>query len=131
VSKKLPHTFPESIIHGFFFVGFVSAFAFRSLLVLERLEPAWVRPAWYAGVLGYMVFFLYRYGISRKRKNAIKNYRLIEKIRSDECLSEEDREVVTYLLLSIKKSREDINYFVIFIMSILAICADIFFVFYR
>jgi hypothetical protein len=130
VEKKLPRTFPKSIIHGFFFLGLISAFAFRVIIVLERLEPSWVRPAWYTGVLGYVFFFLYRYGISKKRKKAIKDYRLIEKIRSDECLSGDDREVVTYLLSSIKESREDINYLVIFVLSILAICADIFFVFY-
>lgn len=130
MKNKLPHTFPGYIIHGFFLIGLVSAIAFRSIIVFQRLEPAWVRPVWYVGVLGYMGFFLYRYTITKKRKNAIKEYELIEKVQANACLSEEEREVVTYLLSSIKKSREDINYLVIFILSILAVLVDIFFSFY-
>lgn len=130
MKKKQLHTFPGYIIHGFFFIGLVSAFAFRSIIVFQHIEPAWVRPVWYVGVLGYVGFFLYRYAITKKRKNAIKDYGLIEKVRANACLSEEDRGVVIYLLSSIKKSREDLNYLVIFILSILAILADIFFSFY-
>jgi hypothetical protein len=126
----MPHTFPGYVIHSVLFIGLVSAFAFRSIIVFERLEPAWVRPVWYIGVLGYIGFFLYRYGITKKRKNAVRDYKLIEKVRANACLSEEDREVVIYLLSSIKKSREDINYLVIFILSILAVLADVFFIFY-
>lgn len=130
MKKKLPHIFPNYIIHGFFLIGLVSALAFRSIIVFQRLEPAWVRPVWYVGILGYMGFFLYRYTITKKRKHAIEEYELIEKVKANACLSEEEREVVTYLLSSIKKSREDINYLVIFILSILAILVDIFFSFY-
>ena len=128
--NKTPHTFPKHIIYGFFLVGIVSALAFRSIIVFQRLEPSWVRPVWYVGVLGYVGFFLYRYYISKKRKRAIKEYGLIEKVQANACLTEEEREVVTYLLSSIKKSREDINYLVIFLLSILAILADIFFSFF-
>lgn len=131
MKKRPPHTLPGYIIHGVFFIGLVSAVAFRSIIIFQRLEPAWVRPVWYIGVLGYVGFFLYRYTITRKRKGAIRDYRLIEKIKANACLSEEDREVVIYLLSSIKKSLEDINYLVIFILSILAILADLFFSLYQ
>ncbi|MEW6741056.1 MAG: hypothetical protein AB1325_14285 [Nitrospirota bacterium] len=40
---------------------------------------------------------------------------------------DEDREVVIYLLLSIRKSPENVNYFIIFLLSILAMIVDIFF----
>ena len=130
VKKKLPHIVPSYIIHGFFLLGLVSAIAFRSIIVFQRFEPEWVRPVWYVGVLGYVFFFLYRYAITKKRKNAIKEFQLIEKVQTNACLTDEDREVVTYLLFSIKKSREDINYLVIFILSVLAIVTDIFFSLY-
>ncbi|RJR13136.1 hypothetical protein C4588_01245 [Candidatus Parcubacteria bacterium] len=72
-----------------------------------------------------MVFFLYRYYISEKRKKAIEKFQLIEKVKANACLTEEDREVVIYLLSSIRKSPENVNYFIIFLLSILAIIADI------
>ena len=123
--KDKPNTLPKSVIYGFFILGLLSAIAFRIIIVFQHIEPTWVRPVWYAGILGYIVFFLYRYSISRKRKKAISDYDLINKLKKNDCLSQEDREVVSYLLSSITKSMEDMNYYIIFILSILAIAADI------
>lgn len=127
MNKNQPHTLPKSVIYGFFILGLLSAIAFRIIIVFQHVEPAWVRPGWYAGVLGYLAFFLYRYSISKKRKNAIKDYDLINKLQNNACLSDKDREIVIYLLSSIEKSMEDLNYYIIFILSILAITADIVF----
>lgn len=63
--------------------------------------------------------------ITKKRTHAIENYQLIEKLKANACLEEQDREVVLYLLSSIRFSLEDVNYALIFILSILAIVADI------
>jgi hypothetical protein len=76
-------------------------------------------------VVGYLVFFLYRFRISRKRKAAVERFRLIEKLRENACLLDEDREVLIYLLSSIKVSLEDRNYAVIFALSLVAIAADL------
>ena len=80
---------------------------------------------WYAGIIGYIFFFLYRYRITKKRKKAIDDFELIDKVKANACLTEEDREIVLYLLSSIKSSPEDLNYAIIFILSNLAILADI------
>jgi hypothetical protein len=122
---KHPHTLTGPVIHAFFFIGVFSAVAFRVIIVLQHVEPAWVRPVWYAGVIGYIFFFLYRYYISKKRKKAIRDYDLIGKLKANVCLSDDDRDVVIYLLSSIIKSMEDLNYYIIFILSLLAIAADI------
>lgn len=120
-----PHTLPKWVIYSFFILGLISAIAFRAIVVIQKVEPSWVRPVWYIGAVGYLVFFLYRFYISRKRKHAIAKYRLIEKVSKNACLTDEDREVVAYLLQSLRKSMEDRNYFIIFILSILAIALDL------
>lgn len=121
-----PHTVPGYVIFGFFILGLVSAIAFRAIIVLQHLEPAWVRPVWYIGAIGYFFFFLYRYKITKKRKKAVEDFQLIEKFKANACLQDDDREVVIYLLSSIKFSLEDINYAIIFLLSVIAIAADIF-----
>ncbi|MDI6745275.1 MAG: hypothetical protein QMD07_07865 [Thermodesulfovibrionales bacterium] len=123
-AARKPHILPKYIIYGFFVIGLVSAIAVRAIIVFQRLEPSWVMPVWYAGIIGYIVFFLYRYMITKKRKKAIDDFRLIDKVKANACLTEEDRETVLYLLSSIKSSPEDLNYAIIFILSILAILAD-------
>lgn len=129
MANRKPHTLPPSVIYCFFALGIISAIAFRAIIFFQRVEPSWVRPVWYVGVLGYMVFFLYRYYISEKRKKAIENFQLIEKVKANTCLMDEDREVVIYLLSSIKRSPENVNYFIIFLLSILAVAVDIYLMF--
>ena len=125
MAKNKPHIVPKYIIYGFFGLGLLSAVAFRAIIVFEHLGPGWVRPVWYIGTAGYVLFFVYRYGITRKRKRAIEEFRLIEKLKTDACLGEDDREAVLYLLSSIKSSLEDINYAIIFLLSLVAVAVDL------
>lgn len=125
MKREKPHIVPQYMIYGFFILGLISAFAFRIIIVLQRLEPEWVRPVWYIAVSGYLLFFLYRYEISRKRKRAVREFHLIEKLKANACLQDEEREVLIYLLTSIKVSLEDLNYAIIFLLSLAAIAADI------
>lgn len=120
-----PHIVPKYIIYGFFVLGLISAIAFRAIIVFQHLDPEWVRPVWYIGAVGYFLFFLYRYKISRKRKMAIDKFQLIEKVKENACLTDEDREVVLYLLSSVKASLEDLNYAIIFLLSVIAVAADL------
>ena len=62
--RERPHILPGYVIYGFFVMGLLSALAFRAIIVLIRVEPAWVRPVWYVGITGYLLFFLYRYNFN-------------------------------------------------------------------
>jgi len=130
MNSAKPHTVPPYIIYTFFFIGLISAVAFRAIIILQHIEPVWVRPVWYLAVVGYLLFFLYRYWISQKRKKAIRDFQLIEKIKANACLQDDDREVLLYLLSSIKVSLEDRNYAIIFLTSILAVAADLMLLYY-
>lgn len=123
--QQKPHTVPKLFIYGFFVLGLISAIAFRVIIVFQHLEPSWVRPAWYAGTIGYFFFFLYRYLITRKRKRTIEQFQLIEKLRQNACLLDDDREAVLYLLSSVRSSLEDLNYALIFVLSVAAVLADL------
>ena len=83
------------------------------------------------GTIGYILFFLYRYAISQKRKKAIEQYELIPKLKQQTRLSKEEIEVVVYLLSSLRKSREHLNYLFIFALSFMAIIADILLSYYN
>jgi hypothetical protein len=126
MGKSTVHIVPKYVIYGFFILGLISAIAFRTIIVIQHLEPEWIRPVWYTGTIGYFLFFLYRYMITQKRKKAIKEFQLIEKVKANASLTDKDREVVLYLLSSVKYSLEDINYAIIFLLSVIAIAADLF-----
>lgn len=120
-----PKIIPKPVIVGFFIIGLLSSVAFRAIIILQKYTPGWVRPVWYLGVVGYMIFFMYRYFISQRRKHTIAHSGIIEKIRSGSTLSAEDREATLYLLNSVRASQEDWNYLAIFVLSIVAIVLDL------
>ncbi len=123
--KQKPRTVPKFIINLFFIIGIISAIAFRIIIVFENVARQWVRPIWYIGVIGYLIFFLYRYYISEKRRNAVRDFDLINKISNGQKLTEDEKEVSIYLLKSILKSKENINYLIIFILSFIVVAFDI------
>lgn len=123
--NTIPKVLPKPIIFGAFLIGLLSSVAFRAIILFQKFHPSWVRPVWYFGVLGYMLFFIYRYYISLRRKRAIADSHIIEKIREGVSLDVSDREAALYLLNSIRKSQEDWNYLAIFALSMIAIGLDL------
>ncbi|MBI5556634.1 MAG: hypothetical protein HY885_03275 [Deltaproteobacteria bacterium] len=123
--RTSPHTLPPAVINLFFVVGLVSALSFRTLMAIKDLRPELFRPVWYVGIIGYIFFFGFRFHITQKRKNAISARNLTAKIEKGEELSAEDRQVLTYILSSLQKSRENLNYLFIFVTSAIAILVDL------
>lgn len=129
MADKKPALPSRFIIYGAFALGLSTAIAVRALIVLDHLHPSWVRPVWYFAVLGNFVFFFYRYRVTEKRKKAIRTHHLLKKLSSQQALSTDDRDVLIYLLTSLQKSPENLNYLIIVAFSILAIGIDLFFVY--
>lgn len=120
-----PKELPASVINAIFILGLLSSICFRVLLIADALYPPLFRPIWYAGVLGYCGFFLHRYRITLKRKRAIRGMNLIAKVNQN-SLGTEDQKAVSYILSSIDHSKEGLNYLIIFVLSALAIAADLY-----
>ncbi|MEF8833936.1 MAG: hypothetical protein V5A42_03645 [Halofilum sp. (in: g-proteobacteria)] len=116
---------PMPVIVALLAIGLISSLAFRAIIIAEHVEPAWVRPLWYLGVLLNAIFFAYRYRVSLRRVRAVVDGDLDRKMRAGESLSEFDRAQIAAILYSIRISPERFNYLVIFILSALAIAADI------
>ena len=125
--RESPQTLPPFVINLFFVIGLVSALSFRLLIGVKELQPDLFRSVWYVGIIGYILFFSFRYAITRKRKKAIRDFDLIAKLEQGGELSTADRQVVAYLLSSLEKSRENLNYLFIFVTSGLAILFDFFY----
>jgi hypothetical protein len=129
MANSTPKLAPRYVMYGALFTGLAASIAFRMLVVIEHIEPGWVRPVWYFAVLGNFFFFFYRFRISGKRKNAISDNELLDKVVKEKPLTAGDRDALAYLLNSITKSPENINYIIISIFSLLAIATDLAFVY--
>ncbi len=120
-----PTTVPSPVIYAALIIGLWGGFSFRVLTVLDVVAPNWVRPVWYSAVIGYLFFFGYRFLITQRRRAMVLNHDLIGKVRDPATLAESDRKRIEYVLRSITRSRENINYLFIFVMSIVAIALDV------
>lgn len=122
--NKSPRISSNYKIYGAMALGLSTAIAFRALIIIDHIRPELVRPVWYFAVLGNFLFFWHRYQITQKRKRAIQTHQLIDKIQSATTLSTDDRNAMNYLLQSIERSPENINYLIISIFSLVAIVTD-------
>jgi len=122
---SIPKTVSPFLIYLLMVIGLLSAVAFRLVTIINTFAPSLLRPVWYFGVIGYILFFAYRFHITEKRKNAIHANRLLEKIQGSGEITKEDREIIAYVLSSIIKSKENLNYLFIFVLSIAAIAVDV------
>jgi len=48
MEKEKPAIAPAYRIYGFFVLGLATAIAFRALMVIDHVQPAWVRPVWFS-----------------------------------------------------------------------------------
>lgn len=112
-------------IQSFFILGLLSTLSIRLIIIVKHIDTELVRVTWYFGILGYILFFSYRYYITIKRKKLIIAHGLIDKISNSNAFKEEDKELLEYIVSSVVKSREHYNYLFIFASSIIAIAVDI------
>jgi len=122
---KNKYIIPSIYINAFFILGILSALAIRLIIIFKHINADYIRPFWYIGVIGYTVFFAYRFYITSKRKKLITKHELLKKINNANDINQDDKELLEYIVLSIVKSKENLNYLFIFSTSFIAIIIDL------
>lgn len=105
----------------------VSTIAVRVVTVLAHMNPVYGEIAWYVGVFGFFVYFVYKYRVDKARYRLIVKSRLMEKISKKEQIVDEDRELIGSILCALSSNKDRINYFLIFTTSALAIAIALYF----
>ncbi len=121
----VPHRFPAWVTWLAFAVGLTGAISLRLILIAKAYRPELITLFWYIGVCGNMLFFLFRFYVSQRRRRTIEELRLLEKLAQHESLSPKDLAALHYLVASLKVSKERWNYTVIFLCSLAAIFWDL------
>lgn len=110
----------------FFLIGLVATFAIRVVTVLMHLEPIYGKIAWYVGVIGFSLFFVYKFKIGHARAKRIEESGLSEKISKNAPLTCNDYALINSILCGLGSKKERINYFFIFFLSAVAIVLAIY-----
>ncbi|MBU1202769.1 hypothetical protein KKH39_01870 [Patescibacteria group bacterium] len=118
---------PKALRLFYFWAGIVATFAYRIIIVLNFYSTTWVKIFWYIGTVGFIIYFIHRFDVSKKRASLIVDHRLREKLDKNTLdeLEGDDKEALAYILKTLVSSKEKWNYYAIFILSGLALIVGI------
>ncbi|MFH1507967.1 MAG: hypothetical protein ABIG46_06045 [Candidatus Omnitrophota bacterium] len=119
----------DSAISWFFlFVGLIATIAIRVITLVLVFGEFWVKLAWYVGVAGFFIYFLYKFRQDINLRKALVDLKLAEKLTNHQPLAQADYEFLKSTICRIRSTKDTINYFFIFFSSgvvlILAIYED-------
>ena len=115
----------------FFIIGLVATIAIRAVTVLANLNPIYGKAAWYIGVSGFLVFFIYKFRVNQTRSDLIRRLNLTDKILKKSTLTQDDYGLIGTILCSLSSKKERINYFFIFGLSAVALILAAYFDFIK
>ncbi len=115
----------------FFIIGLIATIAIRAVTVLIHIDPVYGQIAWYVGVSGFFIFFVYKFKVDQARSRLIRDSRLMDKISQGDKIEREDRELIGSVLCALSSSKDRINYFLIFASSAIALIIAVYFDFLR
>ncbi|MBU0605341.1 MAG: hypothetical protein KKH77_03535 [Candidatus Omnitrophica bacterium] len=115
----------------FFIIGLIATIAIRAVTVLVHIDPIYGQIAWYVGISGFFVFFIYKFKVEHARSQLIKNSKLVHKISQGDNIEKGDRELIGSLLCALSSNKDKINYLVIFVSSAIAIAIAVYLDFIR
>ncbi len=105
----------------FFVIGIISTIAMRVVTFLMHTDPLYGKIAWYIGVGGFIVFFIYKFKINQQRSKLINEQKILTKIDKKDELLEEDYKLISGILCSLQSKKERVNYIFIFVLSAVAL----------
>ncbi|MFH1403399.1 MAG: hypothetical protein ABIH11_03940 [Candidatus Altiarchaeota archaeon] len=105
----------------FFLIGVVATVAMRVIEPLRSIDQSYGKISWYVGVIGFFLFFVYKYRVLREKSRIIRDSNLMGRLSSREGLSESDYPLLMELVCSQDNWKERTNFMVIFILSAVAL----------
>ena len=110
----------------FFTIGLIATVAIRAVTVLMHMNPVHGKIAWYTGVSGFFLFFVYKFRVNQARSKLINQRNLVDKVNNQKQLTREDFDTISSLLCALSSKKERINYFFIFGLSAIALILAIY-----
>ncbi len=110
----------------FFWSGIIATLAYRIIIFLNFYSPFWVKVSWYVGTVGFILYFWHRAETQKKRAELVEKYNLVKVIDESNCMDDEQRGVLHYLIQTTKTSKARFNSLFIFWLSVFALIAGIF-----
>ncbi len=109
----------------YFWLGLIATFAYRIIIVLNFYEPIWVKVAWYVGTIGFIIYFWSRYRVVKQFSSLIHEKELVSAIDDASNISTDQKRALSHIIKTLDKTKAQVNYIAIFILSAVALIAGI------
>lgn len=110
----------------FFFIAIVAVIAIRAVNVVLDFNPMLAKIFWYVGVIGFFVFFIYKYKYDSAIQKELTKTKLVDRMLIKDKLDDHDYEILGTILCKLSSKKDRINYFFIFFFSGLALALAIY-----
>jgi hypothetical protein len=111
----------------FFIIGLIATISIRLIGITGLFSILLTKLLWYVGVIGFLLFFIYKFKAENERRKLVSDTKIIEKIANDDKIAYEDKEVLISVLCSLTSKKDVINYFVIFFTSAVSLIVALLF----
>jgi len=115
----------------FFIIGLIATIAIRAVTILSNINPVYAKIAWYFGVFGFLLFFIYKFRVNQSRSDLIDKHNIMQKLIQKNQLTDEDYNFVSSIFCALRSKKERINYIFIFALSAIALILAIYLDFIR
>jgi len=115
----------------FFIIGLIATMAIRVVTILANIDPIYAKIAWYFGVFGFLLFFMYKFRVNQSRSDLIDRRNIMQKLIQKNQLTDEDYNFVSSVFCALRSKKERINYLFIFALSVIALILAIYLDFIR
>jgi len=115
----------------FFIIGLIATMAIRAVTILANIDPMYAKIAWYFGVFGFLLFFIYKFRVNQSRSDLIDRRNIMQKLIQKNRLTDEDYNFVSSIFCALRSKKERINYLFIFALSAIALILAIYLDFIR
>ena len=123
---KLKSCKDSAVSWVFFFIALIAVISLRAVNIALDVNPLLAKIFWYTGVLGFFIFFVYKFRYDQILHRELKKTGMTDKLLYNKDLSQHDREVLGTIVCKLSSKKDKINYFFIFVSSILALALAIF-----
>lgn len=110
----------------YFFIGILATISIRVVNFIFNYNPLWGKVAWYIGIIGFFIYFFYKFNMDLNLKKQLKKLELSDKIQNCQDLLIDDYRFLNILLCQIRSKKDMINYFFIFLSSGLALIVGVY-----
>lgn len=126
--KKCKESFASWVL---FFIAIIAVIAVRVVNLFMDTSPLLAKAFWYTGIVGFLIFFIYKFRYDTIVRREIERSSLRDKLMYKKGLSAHDYEILGTIICKLSSKKDGINYFFIFFFSALALALAVYFDFFK